>query len=137
MSDRPSPLNLVLFGLVALTGITAIPAGLALLAEPSGAYLALDPALLHRGPFTDFSIPGVFLLVVIGLGAVPVVWGLGAGDDWGTVAGLGYGLVLLAWITVQAIIVGIISPLQPIFGTIGLLIVAFALAVRQAERGGG
>ncbi len=127
---RPPRIMTPLLVIVVLTGLTAILAGVALLADPTGASLELSPGLLQRGPFDDFAIPGLFLLLVLGAGTVIPAWALGAGKPWGATAALGYGVILLAWITAQAAMTGIVSPLQPVYGTIGLVIVAFALALR-------
>ena len=130
-----SRVTTVLLLIVALTGLGALPAGIALLADPSGAALGLNPGILLPGPFHDFAVPGLFLLVVLGAGAVLPVWALGRRRAWGASAALGYGALLLAWITAQTALIGVVSPLQPVYGTIGLLIVAFALAARrEAER---
>lgn len=128
---RPPRIMTPLLVIVVLTGLTAILGGGALLADPTGASLELSPELLRRGPFDDFAIPGLFLLVVLGAGAVIPAWALGAGRPWAATAALAYGVVLLAWITVQAAMTGIVSPLQPVYGTIGLVIVAFALGLRS------
>lgn len=119
----------VLAGVVALTGLGAIPAGIGLLADPSGRNLGLDPDMLLRGPFSDYAAPGLFLLLVLGVGAIPVVWALWTRKAWGATAALAYGGVLLAWVTAQAYVMAIISPLQPVYGSVGLLMVAFAVAV--------
>lgn len=133
MDSGKRPLSIILLLIViALTGLGAIPAGIGLLADPTGGNLAMTPGMLRRGPFDDYTIPGLFLLVAIGLGAIPVAWGLWTRRRWAPSAALVYGVVLLAWITIQALIIGIVSPLQPIYGTVGLLIVAFAVAARNA-----
>ena len=134
MAETRRPrIGLALLVIVALTGLGALPAGIGLLADPSGANLGMSPEILAGGPFDDFTVPGLFLLLVLGLGAAIPVRGLWARKAWGATAALAYGVVLLAWITVQALIIGIVSPLQPVYGTVGLLITAFALAVRRGE----
>lgn len=130
MTDLPrSRLATALAVVVALTSLGAIPAAFGLLADPSGSNLGLDPGMLLRGPFSDYAAPGLFLLLVLGVGAIPVVTGLWAQKAWGATTALAYGGVLLAWITAQAYVMGIVSPLQPVYGSVGLLIVAFAVAV--------
>lgn len=134
MTDSPrSRIAAALAVIVALTGLAAIPTGIGLLTEPSGTSLGVHPDMLLRGPFSDFTVPGLFLLLVLGVGAGPAAWGLWTRKTWGATAALGYGVVLLAWITAQTYVMGIVSPLQPVYGTVGLLIAAFAVA----ERGKG
>lgn len=132
MTEARRPLSTtLLLALVAFTGVTAIIGGIALVADPGGGALHLSPGMLHRGPFRDFGVPGLFLVVVLGVGALPIGVGLRARKRWAAGAALAYGVVLLAWLTIQAGTIGILSPLQPVYGTIGLLIVAFALSVRS------
>jgi hypothetical protein len=131
MTEPRPRIALALLVLVVLTGVGAIPAGIGLLADPSGANLGMSPELLEGGPFRDFTIPGLFLLVVLGFGAAIPAWGLRTRKPWGATAALGYGIILLAWVTIQALIIGIVSPLQPVYGTVGLLISVFAVAVRR------
>lgn len=127
-SESRPPTVIILLALVVVTGLGAIPAGIGLVADPTGTHLGLTPDILQRGPFHDFLLPGLFLLVVLGLGAIPVARSLWTARAQAATAALIYGLVLLAWITLQALVIGILSPLQPVYGTIGLLIVALALA---------
>ena len=134
MTEARRPrIHTALLVIVVLTGLSAIPAGIALLTDPTGASLGMSADMLHRGPFDDFAIPGLFLLVVLGAGAAIPARGLGVRKPWGATAALVYGILLLAWITIQAVIIGIISPLQPVYGTIGLVITAFALGLRSKE----
>lgn len=133
--SRRSGIAIALVCLVAFTALGAIPAGIAFLADPGGGSLGMTPDLLLRGPFRDYTVPGLFLLLVLGLGGTLVAWGLWKRRSWGAAAALGYGVTLLAWITVQAWVIGVTSPLQPVFGTIGLLIAVFAAAERTRRAG--
>ena len=131
MTEARPRIVTILLVIVVLTGLSALPAGIGLLADPTGGSLGMSPDLMQRGPFEDFTIPGLFLLLVLGAGAAIPAWGLGARKPWAATAAIAYGAVLLAWITAQAAMIGIVSPLQPVYGTLGLVIVAFALAVRS------
>jgi hypothetical protein len=51
-------------------GIGAVPAGIAMISDPSGHGLGMSLEMLVNSPFADFLIPGVFLLVVNGIGSL-------------------------------------------------------------------
>ena len=49
-------------------GIGAVPAGIAMITDPSGNGLSMTVEMLINSPFPDFLIPGFFLLMVNGIG---------------------------------------------------------------------
>jgi len=51
-------------------GIGAVPAGISLVFDPSGRGLGMPLEVLANSPFSDFRIPGVFLLLVNGIGSL-------------------------------------------------------------------
>ena len=53
-----------------LIGIGAVPAGIAMISDRSGRSLGMPLEMLGNSPFADFLIPGVFLLVVNGIGSL-------------------------------------------------------------------
>lgn len=57
-----------LIALQMVVGITALAGGVKLVADPSGGSLGISLQWLSQSPFSDFTLPGVVLFVVIGLG---------------------------------------------------------------------
>jgi hypothetical protein len=53
-----------------LIGIGAVPAGISMIHDPSGRGLAMPLEILANTPFSNFLIPGLFLLVVNGIGSL-------------------------------------------------------------------
>ena len=51
-------------------GIGAVPAGIVMIADPGGSSLGMPIEMLINSPFSDFLIPGIFLLVVNGIGSL-------------------------------------------------------------------
>jgi hypothetical protein len=107
-------------GLLGLLGINAVGGGVYGL---SGAK-AVDPAWLAGSPFSDYTIPSLFLLVVIGGGsfATLVAWFRRASAA--PLLTLALGMVVMAWIVIQVAIIGPNSPLQPISFTAGAILAA-------------
>jgi hypothetical protein len=146
VATRPVPL----FGLMALLvllGGAAIYGGGALVADPTGVRLQLPLTYLDGSPFRDYLIPGIILLLV--LGVAPLVaavalwlrprWSAAARLErllhhhWGWVLAVAVGCALIIWIAVQLTMVPYFF-LQPLMLAWGLLIVllAFSPTVRRA-----
>jgi hypothetical protein len=102
-------------------GIGAVPAGIALIGNPTGATLGMDQAWLAGSPFKDFLIPGLFLLVVNGFAQLisgVLAWRRHPLAAWG---GMLLGLALMAWIAIQVAIIGFSWLFHPAYFGLGLL----------------
>ena len=125
----------VLVTLLVFQGLSGVAGGYGLTRDPTGSAVGLDLRWLEGSPFPDYLVPGVVLLLALGI--VPLV--VAAGILWrlrgAWLASLLVGLALINWIGVQVAIIGYISqpPLQLIYGLVGVGLVATALlpAVRQ------
>ncbi|MEJ2079167.1 MAG: hypothetical protein P8Z74_14325, partial [Acidobacteriota bacterium] len=53
-----------------LVGLGAVPAGLGLVMDPSGASLRFRLEWLEGTPFSNFLIPGLILMIVNGFGSL-------------------------------------------------------------------
>jgi NhaP-type Na+/H+ or K+/H+ antiporter len=96
---------------------------------------AVDPAWLAGSPFTDYTIPSLFLLVVIGGGSLATAVAWLRRSRLAPVMTLLIGLILMAWIVAQVAIITLNSPLQPICFAIGAILagVGGAVLVREPE----
>lgn len=65
------------FSLLGFLGVSAIGGGSALIISPSGELLGgLPLSILKNSPFPDFLIPGIILLLVLGIFPILIVWAL-------------------------------------------------------------
>lgn len=112
-----------------LLGLNAIGGGWYGLAGAQG----VDPAWLAGSPFADYTIPSLFLLIVIGGGSFATAIAWWRRSRFAPLLTLATGLVVMAWIVIQVAIIGFNSPLQPISFTAGavLAIVGGAVLLRQ------
>lgn len=111
----------VLLGIVALNAV-------------AGGYYALSGAenvpveWLEGSPFSNYTVPGIILLVVVGgsaaVGAVAVFVRM----RFARLSAFAAGVVLLVWIIVQMSIIGYVSWLQPTLVVVAIAIVALALS---------
>ena len=115
-------------GLEVFTALGAIPVGIQLLRDPSGAAIGLPADWIEATPFGTYLVPGLYLLVMNGVGMLAVA-GLSVARHpsapWLTgILGMG----LLIWILVQLRVMPEASPLQAVFGGIGVALMGVSVA---------
>lgn len=105
----------ILIFLIAFQIISAVPAGWALISDPSGSKLGLPKILLNQSPFDNFMIPGLFLFFILGLVPLIILYGLITKKEfkyfqkinihkdhhWSWAFSYYFGLVLIVWINMQ------------------------------------
>ncbi len=115
------------FAAALFTALGAIPVGLMFLADPSGGTVGLPPGWIEDTVFGSYLIPGLYLLLVNGVGMV-LLAGLIVVRHWSApwLAGtLGVGLII--WILVQLMVMPETMILQWVFLATGLLLGFVAL----------
>jgi len=138
IADRPqrgvSAVSLSLGVLQIFISLGGLGGGGGLVADPSGGYLGMSTDALANSPFRDYLVPGLFLLVVNGIGhMVAGVFSLRRTPSFSGLA-TGLGLVLMLWITCQVYWIGLTSWLQPLYFTLGLLELSLGLAAGHSDR---
>ena len=132
---RPIKVHLLMVSLL-LQGLSGISGGVGLVTDPTGSNLQLPVSWLEGSPFTNYVIPGWFLLVVLGIFPLIALYGLWVKSAWSRVASVLVGLALIIWITVEILIIGYhpTPPLQLIYGLLGIAILVLGLMVRIPRR---
>ena len=111
-------------GFLTLLGLGALAGGIALVAKPDGSVMHFDVALLAGSPFTDFTIPGLILGGLFGIGSL-VVAAMGIAHlRVAPFIAFAIGCGQMIWITVELAIIRELSFLHPTFFGVGLLIAA-------------
>jgi hypothetical protein len=105
--------------------------GILFLIDPSGELVEMPLSLLDKLPIDTFFLPGLFLLIVYGIGSSIITYGLLRQFFWAPVAGLLLGLVLIGWIIGQIILWGTPVMLQYIYLTVGVAIFLLSLIIRK------
>ncbi|MEJ2145255.1 MAG: hypothetical protein P8020_08975 [Acidobacteriota bacterium] len=112
-----------------LVGIGAVPAGLGLVMDPSGASLRFRLEWLEGTPFSNFLIPGLILMIVNGFGSLAGSVASLRGWRRAGEVGLALGIFLTLWIILQVYWIGLGSWLQPTYFVIGRAVVVNPSAV--------
>ncbi len=110
----------VLLGcILAFVSVWALAGGIGLMVNG----LDMPEEYLERIPFVScWFIPGLLLFIFNGIGSGwAAYWCFTHRGKQAAAAGLLFGIVLTVWIIVQVILIGFVSPLQPIYGVIGLI----------------
>jgi hypothetical protein len=137
--QRPFVLWLLAFWLLFLA-LGGLYGGIAMLADPSGGSLQLTDTLPLL-PVSDYILPGIFLLVVMGLVPLLLIYGLLArpkwrwaerlsrwsGHHWAWTGTLGLGVILAVWLIVEGLLIGFEWAIQYITAVDGFLIILFVL----------
>ena len=107
--------------------------GILFLIDPSGELVEMPLSLLDKLPIDTFFLPGLFLLIVYGIGSSIITYGLLRQLFWAPVAGLLLGLVLIGWIIGQIILWGTPVMLQYIYLTVGVAIFLLSFSFLQTR----
>ncbi len=107
-------------GLHFFIGIGAVFGGLGAVLNPE-APMGISTDTLKLGPFETFLIPGLFLLIVLGMGNLATGWLLRY--PWkvrGFISGT-FAVIMVLWIVIQCVILQSVNALHVLFFLIGLL----------------
>ena len=118
-------------GLLLLLGIGAVAGALPMLFHPDGAPLGMSQSLLAHSPFHSFFIPGLVLLVAIGI--LPLIVALAALSrardyGWYTAAA---GAILTGWIVLECIFLRVVAWPHYLYAAWGLTLVLLGLVLRN------
>ena len=112
-----------------------------LLLAPSGSVMKIPESMLENSPFNSFFIPGMILLVLLGIFPAIIVFGLLRLPDWRFCEKLNvykdkkwpwafsvyFGIILICWIIVEEAMIGGGHLLQTIYSSLGILILIISL----------
>jgi len=116
-------------------GISALFGGGALLLAPDGSYLKMPTEMLKFSPFSNYTIPGLILFVVLGIGSLItslVVIRRVRGYPFLTIF---MGFAFAIWISVQILMLRQVHFLHILYGTIGIILIIFGIFLRRKEYG--
>lgn len=115
-----------MIGLHFFIGFGAVAGGAAAVINPVSP-IGITTEALKSGPFDNFLLPGIFLLVVLGFGNLTAaIFGLHRRPHWAILTGF-LGSVLMVWIALQCLILRSIGGLHIVFFILGMIQALLAL----------
>jgi hypothetical protein len=132
MSNRKLPERIIRYSLASLLLLVALNAF-------GGGYYGLSGAKdipaewLKDSPFRNYFIPGLILFICVGGSAFVAAVAVFKNHRLARSTAFISGVVVLVWITVQMIIIGYVSWLQPASAIAGLLIIFLTSLLPEHE----
>jgi hypothetical protein len=114
-------------------GLGAFAGGLAAVLNPESP-MGMSTASLKSGPFVNFLIPGLFLMIVIGLFNIIEGFLVLKKIKYHEVISGGLGAVLIGWIVIQCIILRTINTFHIVYFIIGSIQGLLALVLIYKNR---
>lgn len=121
--------RIVIFVLETFIALTAIVSGVAILT--GGLQMPLE--LLRSTPFSDYTIPGLLLVIVVGGSSLVAAAMVFIHREFVVLLSVAAGLIMAGWITVQVAMLGLVSWLQVLYFVLGVLIFGLATYLWIAE----
>ena len=111
--------------------------GVVMFIDPSGALMGLPSNLLDGLPINNFILPGLFLVVVMGIAPLVIAYGLWRWQPWAWRGALALSVVLILWIIFQIVLWGFPAAIQILYllwggGMLALCLVPAVRAPFQA-----
>jgi uncharacterized membrane protein len=111
----------VLGALQIFIGITAVLGGFGLVSDPSGIKMNVPLELLNNSPFANYFIPGLVLLIVIGIGNVlaGIVTFLRNRNRYTGNLAVFLGVFLTLYMAIEVLFIGLQNFSQPLYFILG------------------
>jgi hypothetical protein len=125
-SRKPIAVWALIADLIVL-GLGGLYGGVLFILDPSGARMGVPLSLLEGLPLSDFLLPGLFLLGVMGLAPLALVAAVWRRWPRTWPALIGLGVVLLLWLAGEFVLWGYQAPIQIITSVLCAGLLGFSL----------
>lgn len=124
--------------MLAVQAAGAIAGGVGLIQDPVN-NVGMPLSLLEGSPFSDYLVPGLILLIVVGLPPACAFFGVIRHQRWGVWLAAVAGAALVIWIITEVILLGYLPGagvgLQIAMGVLGLAIFVAAVVLVSSWHG--
>jgi len=115
-------------------GITAVLGGFGLVSDPSGSKMNVPLELLKNSPFTNYLIPGLVLLIVIGVGHVFAGIVTFLRHRYAGNISVFFGAFLALYLIIEVWLIGLVNFSQPLYFVLGAVELIFGLKLSRAGK---
>lgn len=121
---KPLPSRALPLGLCLFAGVSALFGGASLVARPDGSVFQMPLSVLAHSPFHDFFVPGLLLMLIIGVGNAWAAYLHYARDEFAGLWSFASGGALVVWMVVEMIMLRSLHGIQIGYLLLGVAIVA-------------
>ena len=122
----------IAISLLILTGISAVLGGWGFVADPSGETLQMSLDWLERSPFSNYFIPGLILMVILGFGSLLAALICIRKSKSYPLWVIAFGAILIVWISTQILMIRMLHWLQFLYGGIGLILLFLGIKEKES-----
>ena len=115
-------------------GITAVLGGFGLVSDPSGSKMNVPLELLKNSPFTNYLIPGLVLLIVIGVGHVFAGIVTFLRHRYAGNISVFFGAFLALYMITEVWFIGLVNFSQPLYFILGAVELIFGLKLSKGGK---
>ena len=115
-------------------GITAVLGGFGLVSDPSGSKMNVPLELLKNSPFTNYLIPGLVLLIVIGVGHVFAGIVTFLRHRYAGNISVFFGAFLALYLIIEVWFLGLVNFSQPLYFILGAVELIFGLKLSKGGK---
>ena len=115
-------------------GVTAVLGGFGLVSDPSGSKMNVPLELLKNSPFTNYLIPGLVLLIVIGVGHVFAGIVTFLRHRYAGNISVYFGAFLALYLIIEVWLIGLVNFSQPLYFVLGAVELIFGLKLSRAGK---
>jgi hypothetical protein len=113
-------------------GLTAIVGGVRLVSDPGGSSLNISLEWLNSSPFTNYFIPGLVLLTIIGVGSFLAGVASFLRNRYAGNIAVVFGTFLIFYMIVEVWFIGLRTLLQPLYFILGVTALILGLKLRKS-----
>jgi len=120
--------------LQSFVGITAVFGGFGLVSDPSGTKMNIPLEALKNSPFPNYLVPGVVLLLVIGVGHVAAGIFTFLRHRYTSNFAVFLGVFLTLYLIIEVWFIGLVNFSQPFYFVLGAVELTFGLKLSRAGK---
>lgn len=125
------PVRILAIILLLFNGVGAVYGGLCFIIQPDGSKLGMSITHLTYSPFSNYTIPGIILLVVNGILSLTIAVLTLARVQYYSLGIIAQGILLIGWLTVQIMMLRFIFILHVVMAVVGVLLIATGFYLRK------
>jgi len=120
-----------LSALLVFAAITSIVGGTDLMLWPTGLVFNLHPIMLQHSPFSNFLLPGLLSVILVGGSSLVAFFMLSDNRYYALPAALLCGILIIHWAALSALCINSLLWINKAYWVLGFTIVLTALLMRQ------